>query len=97
MKKLYTFCELWEDFFDYDDIEDEPEKIELKLLINPNDEDLVNKELYKAYNNWMCEECENSILLDGKITRNMLLQVAICDYMLMWLDELCIKYKEVEQ
>lgn len=96
MKKVYTFKEEWEDTFVLDNEENEIQEIKINLLVNEDDITNVSTEMYKAYNNWMCEECENSILIDAETTSEDLCQICIGDYILMWLDKLGINYQLME-
>lgn len=95
MKKKFVFMEEWEDTFPLNNDENEVQKIEIMLLVNEDDITIISTEMQKAYNNWMCDECENSILIDTEKTSEDLCQICIGDYILMWLDKLNIEYKEV--
>jgi len=94
MKKLFTFIEEWEDTFVLNNDGNKIQEIEIMLLVNEDDITIISTEMQKAYNNWMCEECENSILIDTETTSDDLCQVCIGDYILMWLDKLNIEYIE---
>lgn len=88
MNRIYTFIEYWDD--------DEEDEIKISLLVDEEDVIRISIEMHEAFDNWMCGECENSILIEDGVTPSMLLQQPIGDYILMWLDKLNIQYKELK-
>lgn len=87
--KKISFSEIWEDLIPSE--EKEAAKIQLELLVNEADAQEAMQQLRKSYENWMYNECENSLLLN-KYSKDELLQIPICDYMLLWLDVCNIKF-----
>ena len=71
-------------------------EITYDLLIDTTQYDFIENELNKAFENWMYNSCENSILEKGH-PGIALEQVPLGDYMLMWLDELKLSYIDISK
>ena len=77
-------------FFNYDESDYEEEFLDVRILINGKDLEIVTKEIDKAFDNWTYDYCEGTIIRD--MTSDELCGIPVYDYILMWLDELNIKY-----
>lgn len=71
--------------------DDESETMEMELFVKKNDLGRVYKLVDEAWDNWMCNECENSPLLD-KYEQEELLQIPVMDYVKMYLEKYEVDY-----
>ena len=82
-------------FFNYDESDYEEEYLDVKILIDGNNLETTTKEIDKAFDNWTYDYCEGSIIKN--MASDELCGIPVYDYILMWLDELNIKYEILDE
>jgi len=79
---------------EWENMLNEPLSLEIDLLVNRMSAELAESELEKAFENWMYDTCEDSILQED-YPGVALEQVPLVEYMLLWLDKKDIEYVDV--
>ena len=82
-------------YFHYDENDYEEEFLDISILIDGENLERVTKEIDKAFDDWTYDYCEGSII--KSMSSDELCSVPIYDYILMWLDELNIKYELLKE
>lgn len=83
---------------DWNDIDAEPEKAEplnFDYIVPDCQKEMCEAEIYKAFDNWMNEECQDSILISEELSAQDLCCIPVGDYIGAWLEKKQIYFTDI--